>query len=229
MHYYPIFSPGNSDTGVDGLLSHRDAFQKVLDDHGAGTRPFLVTESGAPHLQLSSPGGPAYAASYLLKAMTLAQATGMRGLDWFAMSDAQSPGADPFDAMGLYESLHGLTELDSAKLSESGVAYATLGKLLDEARYDAESTAALGLSGAQRGAAFRVSSQPGAPRAWVLWARASGTGETASGSIKLPSSQPVDQYEWNWSQDPAATQKLPSTAGSVSAELLGTPRIFVEN
>jgi len=37
------------------------------------------------------PSGGVYARSYLLKAMTLAQAAGLLGVDWFALSDGGDP------------------------------------------------------------------------------------------------------------------------------------------
>ncbi|MBI5534503.1 MAG: hypothetical protein HY898_17390 [Deltaproteobacteria bacterium] len=228
MHYYPIFSPGNSDTGAAGLIGLKKEFQAVLDAAGASGKPFVVTESGAPHLANSGPGGPEYARGYLLKAMTLAQAEGILGVDWFALGDGQDPASGPFAAMGLYSNLHGLPDLNAAKQTEAGVAYATLGKLLDDARYDAAGTAALGLGSDAAGGAFRVSDAPGASRAWVLWAKVTGPIENAAAAAQIPTDKGVDQYEWNWSADATATQSLPSAAGKVAVQLTGTPRIFVE-
>jgi hypothetical protein len=228
MHYYPVFSPGSSDAGAAGLIASKADFQVVLDAAGAAGKSFVVTETGAPHLANAGPGGPEYARNYVLKAMTLAQADSILGVDWFSLGDGQDPSSDPFQAMGLYSNLYGLTDLSAASMTDAGTAYATLGKLLDDARYDAKETAALGLGSDAAGAAFRVSAAAGAPRAWVLWARTTGTSETATASAQLTSDKGVDQYEWNWSQDASATQALPSTSGKVAVQLVGTPRVFVE-
>jgi hypothetical protein len=227
MHYYPVFSPGSSDVGAAGLIASKAEFQTVLGNAGASGKPFVVTETGAPHLAGSGPSGPEYSRNYVLKAMTLAQADDIIGVDWFSLGDGQNPSSDAFQAMGLYSNLYNLADLNAAAMTDAGIAYATLGKLLDDARYDAKETAALGLGADAAGAAFRVSGADGAPRAWVLWAKTTGS-ESATAAAQLTSDKGVDQYEWDWSKNPGATQSVPSASGKVPVQLIGTPRFFVE-
>ena len=105
-HYYPIFAPGNSDSGAAGLVTLHDQLQAELTKAGVTGKSFIVTESGAPRYAVGGdPGGVDYAHNYLLKAMALAHGAGIGRIDWFILGDDQDPGASqsPFDYMGLYQ------------------------------------------------------------------------------------------------------------------------------
>ncbi len=106
MHYYPIFTPGSSDAGVDGLIAERDQFQAALDMANAGPRPFIVTESGAPAIAVgTNPGSVDYSKNYLIKAMVTAQAKGISGIDWVLLADGSDGATNSFGSMGCYEDL----------------------------------------------------------------------------------------------------------------------------
>lgn len=229
MHYYPIFSPGNSDQGADGLMKLKKEFQAVLEAAGASPKEWVITETGAPHVTIQGQNsGPEYARNYLLKAMTKSQAEGILGIDWFCLSDGKNPSSNPFEAMGLYNNLEGIPSIDQAALTESGEAYATLGKLLDDARFDAASTASLGLPAGVEGAAFRVSPDAAAKRAFVLWARADGGGEGATASFDLAVPGSVRVYAWDSVKNGDASTQIANAGGKVSLSLGSTPQIVIE-
>jgi hypothetical protein len=229
MHYYPIFSPGNSDQGVDGLIALKKEFQAVLDAAGASPKAWVITETGAPRIaKAGSNGGPEYARNYLLKAMTAAQREGVMGIDWFILSDGKDPSAGPFDSMGLYQNLEGIPSVDQAVLTDTGHAYATLGTLLDDARYDAASTEALMLPAGVDGAAFRVSEGPAAKRAFVLWARKTGGGEDATATYDLAASGKVRVHAWDSVKNGGAGAAQESAGGKVTLSLGSTPLIVIE-
>lgn len=229
MHYYPIFSPGNSDQGVDGFLKLKGEFQAVLDAAGASPKAWVVTETGAPRVAMQGQNGsPEYARNYLLKVMTAAPRDGIMGVDWFILGDGKDPSAGPFETMGLYENLEGLPSIDKAVLTSTGQAYATLGTLLDDARFDAEATSALALPEGVDGAAFRLSADPGAKRAYVLWARASA-GEDASTSYSLAVPGNVRVHAWDSAKNGGAGTAVANTGGKVEIALESTPRIVIED
>ena len=149
------------------------------------------------------------------------------GVDWFILSDGKNPSADPFASMGLYQTLEGIPSIDAAVLTDTGQAYATLGKLLDDGRFDAASTAALGLPAGVDGAAFRVSGDPAAKRAFVLWARGEG-GEDATASYDLATAGSVRVYAWDSVKNGDASTTVASAGGKVTLSLASTPQIVIE-
>jgi hypothetical protein len=233
IHYYPLWTPGSSEAAADGLLHLQAEFQAVLDEagrDGAGVtgKAWTCTEIGAPHVALAdAPGGPEYARNFLVKAMTLGQAAGFEGLDWFLLTDGAAPGASTsaFDSMGLYEDIVDLATTDEATLTGTGCAYATLGGLLEGAAVDGPATAGLVLPPGARGVAFRRSD---GTRAWVLWAVPAGTDETAAATVSLAPSRSLWAFAWDdrCGGEPDAT--LPSVGGRVTVDLDGSPLILVE-
>ncbi len=217
FHYYPIFGSRSSDTGVDGLIALKDAMQAKLTQAGVSVVGFNVTETGAPQVRVPAypnVGGVAYARSYLVKAMVTAQAEGIGGVDWFILSNGAPTSQDAFSQMGLYEQLSGLTTPAEARLTEVGVAYATLQRVLGEAQFDPAGSAALSLPSGARGYAF---SHPAGPR-WVLWAITPADSEEASADVQLPSSGALREVSW----DGTETVRQPS-GGQVALSVSGSP------
>jgi len=227
MHYYPIFGgAGSSDVGVDGLLGLHAAFEAELTKAGAGSRPFIVTENGAPRVSVGgAPGGEAYARNYLLKSMTLAHADGIAGVDWFALSDGTDTSSSSFASMGLYESLASASGPDAAVRTPTGEAYRTLEALLEDALFDVDGTAALALVDPVRGAAFQTKD---GKHAVVVWQRASGTDETASGALSMASDASWDRYEWDAAAHGMEKTTLSPAGGHVEVSLTSSPAILVE-
>jgi hypothetical protein len=116
-----------------------------------------------------------------------------------------------------------LSTPDQAVLTDTGVAYATLGGLLGGARLDASATTALALPAGTKGAAFQLTS---GHHALVLWATAA-SGETASASYALTASGAYKAYAWDFSKTMASTTLTPA-GGAISLALTSSPQIFVE-
>lgn len=226
MHYYPIFQKGSSDDGVDGLVALRDQFQAQLDAAGAGARPFIVTESGAPRVSVGgAPGGEEYARNYLVKAMVRAQAAGISGIDWFILSDGTDLNKDSFASMGCYEDLSKAGSPANAVRTPTGEAYRTLGALLEGAQYDDAATKALAMPDAVRGAAFVTS---GGKKAMALWARTPKDSETAQASFSISTQATWNSYAWDAAKNNLASAPLSPSGGKLGVSLTGSPVFLVE-
>jgi hypothetical protein len=224
FHYYPIYTPGNSDAAVDGMFALKGQFAAELAKTGVSGKTWNATETGAPRYALgSNPGGDDYAKNYLLKVMTGAQLQGMIGLDWFLLSDTAAPGAsqDPYAYMGLYLDIASLTTKDMATKTSLGVAYATVGKLLKGATVDGARTSALALPSSTGGGAFHAAN---GHTIVVLWAR-TASGEAATGSYALAAGGPVTAYAWDYSSTGASTT-VAASGGHASVTLGSTPQFF---
>jgi hypothetical protein len=224
FHYYPVFSPGSSDVGAKGLLQLRDDLQAELDKAGVTGKGFIVTESGAPRYAFgSSPGGVDYAHNYLMKAMALAQNAGIGRIDWFVLGDSKAAGAssDPFSYMGLYLDLTSVSDPPGATITETGVAYATIGHLLAGSVSDPTATAALGLPSGTRGVALRTKE---GKHAFVVWAEAAD--ENGSGKVTLPASGDATVYAWDYSKTKASSVVSPA-AGAVSVDVTSAPVVVI--
>jgi len=225
MHYYPIFTAGNSDDGVDGLIAERDQFQATLDAAGAGPRPFIVTESGAPAVAVgSAPGGVEYSKNYLLKAMITAQAKGLSGIDWFILADGSDGATNSFGSMGCYEDLTTAGSPQAAVRTATGEAYRTLGTILGGAAFDPGATEALALPTGVRGAAFVTAA---GKKAIALWARSASGAESASASYDLSTTSTWRAFAWDAAKNQMASTEDVPTSGKLTLPLTGTPIFLV--
>ena len=222
-HYYPLWTPGNSDAGTDGFFVLRDQFAAEMQAAGAAPRPFSVTEVGAPRESFNNqPGGIEYARNFYAKVMTRAQAEGFLRADWFILSDGD-PG-DPFGAMGLYEDVKDLATQEEAVRTPTGVTARTHGLLLGGARVDPAATAALALPADVGGAAFRGADDR---QILVLWAYAAGTDEGAVAHYDLATDRGFDVHAWDFSATDTAMPLAPQ-AGQIGLDLTASPVILVE-
>lgn len=213
-HYYPVFAPGNSDVGADGLIEARDGYDAVFTAAGLAPLPYVVTESGAPRRMVgTTQGSPEYARNYLLKIMTRGHAEGLLGIDWFALGEPASPSTS-FDAMGLYESYASATMVSECLIDDTGVAYATLGHHLHGARHDPSAAIPSGAEGAG------FVAEDGA-EVLVLWAR-NETDESAHASVSLSTDASWVERAWDWSRTHAETTRTP-TGGAIALELTSAP------
>jgi len=222
FHYYPVFGGGSSDEGVDGLLQARDDYRARLQAAGAGERQFVVTETGAPRYAVGgNAGGPEYAASYLIKTMTLGHYEGLLGIDWFAQGDGAAIGAsmDSFAYMGLYFDYSKAMQVSDTTLSPQGHAYAWLKGWLANTAADAGALAKLGLPEGVRGAAFLTES---GRHLYLLWARTTKD-ETASAKFALPASGTAIVHTFSVEKGEGVAMVEPS-AGTISLSLTGMPR-----
>lgn len=223
-HYYPLWTPGSSDAGVDGFFALQQQFAAKMAAAGAAPRPFSVTEVGAPRSSYDGqPGGVEYARNFYVKVMTRAQAEGFLRVDWFILSDAEHDSA--FDEMGLYEDVAGLAVKEDAERTPTGVAARTHGTLLADALADAGASAALGLPADVRGHAFRL---PDDRQALVLWAYAAGADESAQAHLDLATDRSFDLHAWDFSDTGTKTPLAPQ-AGTIGLDLTASPVILVES
>ena len=222
-HYYPLWTPGSSDAGVDGFFALRDQFAAKMEAAGAAPRPFSVTEVGAPRVAHDGqPGGIEYARNFYVKVMTRAQAEGFLRVDWFILSDGD-PG-QAFEEMGLYEDVAKVAVKEDAERTPTGVAARTHGTLLKDALFDPGATAALGLTPEVRGHAFRL---PGDRQALVLWAYATGADESAQVHLDLASDRSFELHAWDFSETGTTTPLTPD-GGVIGLDLTAAPVILVE-
>lgn len=222
-HYYPLWTPGNSDAGVDGFFASRDAFAAVMADAGAAPRPYNVTEVGAPRSAIAGqPGGVEYARNFYIKVMTRAQAEGFVGVDWFILSDGD-PG-EAFGEMGLYEDVKDLAAKEDAVRTPTGVAARTLNVLLKGARADPAATAALAAPPDVRAYAFRLEDDR---QVIVAWAYAAGADESAQVHAELTSDRDFTVHAWDFTDTGTAGAVGPD-AGKLGLDLTASPVILVE-
>ncbi len=217
LHYYPLYTPGNSDAATDGLLAHRAAFAKVLSDHKLAARPVIYTETGAPHVKVAmNPGGPEYARNYLLKSMLQGQASGIAAIHWFDLSDSADTSTDPYQSMGLYSNLTSAKTVDAGTKTDTGVASTTLGMLTKGLTLDPSMTAT-----APPGVADLILTD-GTKHTFIAWATTTDATETATGSITLPLAS--NEMMWDFSK---TNLKTPHAKGE-SIPVASDPRFFVE-
>lgn len=221
FHYYPIFGGGSSDAGVDGLLEARDDYRARLKAASAGERQFIVTETGAPRYALGgNVGGADYAASYLIKVMTVGHYEGLIGIDWFAQGDGAALGAsmDSFAYMGLYFDYSKATQVSEAKLSPQGQAYAWLKSWLANTAPDSSTLAQLELPNSVRGAAFRTDD---GHHLFVLWAHTTSD-EAATAKYTLSTSDTAVVRTFDLEKG-ANTAMLSASGGKIELTLSGMP------
>jgi hypothetical protein len=224
-HYYPVFSPGNSDVGAKGLVTLHDQLLAELMKANVTGKSFIITESGAPRYALGGdPGGVDYAHNYLLKAMALAQNAGIERIDWFILGDDKDPGAStsPFDYMGLYGNLTNVSGASAAVITETGTAYATMGHLLAGSLLDAATQSALSLPAGTRGVALRM---PNQQHAYVVWAETTSA-ETGTGMVTLPAAGAASVYAWDHSKTQAVSMVMPS-GGNVQVSVTSAPVVVI--
>jgi hypothetical protein len=208
------------------LLKLKGELEAKLAGAQVSGKSWVVTESGAPRQSFDGkPGGESYARNYLLKLMTLGQGAGLLGIDWYLLGDGKKVGSsqDPFEFMGLYLNYSDAQGKDDAQITPTGVAYATIGKLLGGALADPAGTGALALPPGVSGGAFQTKD---GKRAFVLWAR-DGQSEGAKASYKLPLDQPVAVHAWDHSATGSAEKRSPE-GGGIPLELTSAPVIVVE-
>ncbi len=222
-HYYPLWTPGNSDVGTDGFFKLRDEFAAKMAAAGAPARPFSVTEVGAPRSSYDGgPGGVEYARNFYVKVMTRAQSEGFLRVDWFILSDAEHDQA--FNEMGLYEDVLNVGKKEDAKRTPTGVAARTHGTLLADALADPGATAALAAGSDVAAHAFRL---PDDRQVLVLWAYAAGPDETAVAHLDLVTDRSFELHAWDFSATGTKTPLSPN-GGVIGLDLTASPVILVE-
>ena len=220
-HYYPVFGGGSSDTGVEGFLAARDDYHARFKAANVPELPYVVTETGAPRYAVGgNVGGAEYAASYLVKVMTLGHFEGFIGIDWFAQGDGAAIGAstDSFAYMGLYFDYSKATQVSDTKLSPQGQAFAWMKGWLAGTVADSSALAALALPDSVRGAAFKTEQ---GQHVYVLWARTVND-ESATAQFSLPASDAATVYTFRVDQG-ASKASARASNGKLTLSLTGMP------
>ncbi|CAN97311.1 MULTISPECIES: hypothetical protein [Sorangium] len=225
FHYYPIFSPKSSDASVDDFLASKDAFAATLADAGVEVQGWNVSENGAPLArtpEYPEVGSPEYARNYLIKMMTMAQAHGVGGVDWFILSNGEDGSDDVFAHMGLYNDVGALASVDEATKTDLGKAYTTLNEVLFGTSYDDSATRELALPGGARGAVFTKDAKDGKRRI-ALWAVTASSTEDASASVELATATGFEVHAWD-----GAKTSADASGGKATVALSGSPVLLIE-
>ena len=226
-HVYPMYDLGNnrhSDAAAAAVVNHKKDFQEVLeryayDGSSHPEKTFIVTEVNIPRKAIGDyVGGNEVQRNFLIKAAVVAQRAGISALYIFGPAE-NTPLAqvtEPYQAMGLYQRL-GATPYE-ATITPGGTAWRTVSYLLRTRHYDVAASAALALPDNVDGGAFYDHEQE--DYIYVLWAKTSGTSETASANYTFPTALGIDratQFDWQ--------QQERTVTGTV--ELTGAP-IFIK-
>ena len=225
-HVYPMYYLGsnrNSDAAAAAVVNHKNEFQAVLDKYSydGTTNPgkaFIVTEVNIPRKAIDNYiGGDEVQRNFLIKAAIAAQKAGISGLYIYgpAESGPLAQVTEPYQAMGLYQ--HITSGPYQATITPGGIAWRTVSSLLGTRQYDPAATADLQLPPDIDGGAFYSADDK--DHIYVLWAKTSGTSETATAKYSFPASlniKTATQFSWE--------KKQTSVSGTIP--LTGSP-VFI--
>lgn len=223
-HVYPMYDLGSSrhsDAAATAIVNHKDEFQAVLNKYAYdGTakpgKTFIVTESNIPRKAVAGyVGGDEVQRNFLIKAAVVAQKAGISGLYIYGPAESRSlaQATDPYQAMGFYQNLASAPY--QATITPGGIAWRTVSNLLGTRHYDPVATAALQLPSTIDGGAFYAADDD--DYIYVLWAKTSGTSETATAQYTFPVSLTIKtatQFNWE-SKQTSVTRTIPLTGSPV--------------
>lgn len=198
----------HSDAAVSGISRVKQSFRQVLKNYGydGSTYPekeWIISEANVPRKQFYDYlGSQEIQRNWVIKAWVEAVKNDIRKLNIFklAESEAYADAVDPFQIMGLYQKMEGLTPFNQV-ISQEGIALKTCSDLLFGKEYNAQKTAALQLPTGVRGAAFEDAQ---GHFTYVLWAETeTDQSESASATYSFPGSFGISQLTsrmWDFSQ-----------------------------
>lgn len=211
-HVYPMYYLNNerhSDAAAKAVIDHKNAFQDVLGRYAydGTTHPekaFIVTEVNIPRKAVDGYlGGDEVQRNFLIKAAIVAQKAGIGGLYIYGPAESVPLAAvtGPYQAMGLYQNMP--SSPYQATITPGGIAWRTVSMLLKTRQYDPAATAALQLPTTVDGGAFYDAEAE--DYIYVLWAKTSGTSETASVQYTFPASFGIETAaQFNWENKPSS-------------------------
>jgi hypothetical protein len=127
--------------------------------------------------------------------------------------------------MGLYEDVVDLATIDQAVLTDTGVAYSTLGALLGESVYLPGEEDSLVLSDTGNVQVHVFENQAG-QRVYAMWAKdESLPGETAEGQVAISADGDVQIHQWDYSSTGASSS---AAAGTVTIDVTSAVTIVVQ-
>jgi PKD repeat protein len=203
----------HSDAAVSGIPRLKNSFQTVLKKYGYDgvvypEKEWTISEANVPRRQFYDYFGTQQVQrNWIIKAWVEAEKNNVRKLNIFKLTESErfSDAVNPFQVMGLYEKLQGLTPYHQI-INQEGISLRTCSNILFGTRYDAATTAALQLPAGVRGAAFKDAA---GNYIFVLWAETTvDLSETANATYSFPTSFNISQLHlrtWDYSQTNQST------------------------
>ena len=177
----------HSDAAAEAVINQQNEHEEVLRKYGYGVefpaKEVIITETNIPRRQEGDNiGSPEAQRNYLIKVAILGQKNRIRGIYPFSAWDTGSV----FDYMGFYQMLPNAPG-GALQVNDSGIAWRTVSRMLQERKYNAAETAKLSLPANIDGGAFHSTGTN--DYIYVLWAKTStDLSETASATYTLPAS-----------------------------------------
>ena len=206
FHCYPMYSLRawdnsigdfrhfrHSDAAANALKGQLDEHVGVLTKHGYGgdypAKEIIVTETNVPGKQTGDNiGSPEAQRNYLVKAAVIGQKNRISGIYVYGPWDnvEQNQNGGDYDFMGLYKPLPN-TPAGTLRINDSGRAWRTASRMLQERRYSQAETSKLSLPAGIDGGAFHSTKTN--DHVYVMWAKtATDLSEAASATFTFPAS-----------------------------------------
>lgn len=198
----------HSDAAVSGIFRVRQSFDEVLEKYGYdGTvfprKEWIISEANLPRKQIGeNAGSQAIQRNWVIKAWVEAVKNDIRRLNLFKLAESEtySDATDPFQIMGLYQKIQGLSPYNQV-ITQEGIALKTCSDLLFGTQYNAQKTAAMQLPPSLQGAAFEDAQ---GHFTYVLWAVThTDQSEAAAATYSFPAEFGISQLHrraWDFSQ-----------------------------
>lgn len=193
----------HSDAAAQGVFDAMDEYQALLNNYAydGSTYPkkhFINTETNLPRVPFSEYIGSDEAqVNFLLKTILQARKKELRQLHIFKQAEDKPVGEyyDSFDAMGLFTALDEV-DFDDHQITNSGIACATVSKILEGLNYDEVLSNQLDLPDNINGFVFSNGTQQMA----ALWAKTNtDQSEVAQASYTFPTTlTPIERLEWDY-------------------------------
>ena len=178
----------------------------MLKKYGYGNeypaKEMIITETNVPSKQIGDFIGSAEAQrNYLTKVAVTGQKLQIRGIYPFGVWDDREPNqsGDHYHFMGFYKSLPNAPSAGALRVNESGIAWRTVSRMLQERKYNPAETSKLALPAGIEGGAFHSTKTN--DYVYVLWAKTSrDLSEEASATFTFPASFNVKRLNvtsWN--------------------------------
>ncbi len=221
----------HSDAAADGILTHQDSFQNVLNTYGYDgntfpLKPWMITEINLPRKEFDEYiGSEESQRNFMIKHLVVCMQNNFLQSHIYKLAEDETydEAFFEFDLMGLYKKLR-LQDYAFQEPNDEGIAYKSASQLLFGKVDDPERTAALNLPSNIRGGAFK---DINGNYTYVLWARTSiDNSEVANATYDFPAGLGIDHLiQRNW--DYGATEERISVS-SENIQLTGTPIFLTE-
>ncbi|MBI5915597.1 MAG: PKD domain-containing protein [Bacteroidetes bacterium] len=221
----------HSDAAVSGIPRVKASFTEVLGNYGYdGTqfpeKEWIISDANLPRKSFYGFLGSAEAQrNWIVKAWVESVKDGIRQLNIFRLAESQHiwEAADPFEVMGFYQKMDGITPYNQT-VNDEGVALKTCSDLLFGTDHNQQRTEAMNLPDNVGGAAF---SDAAGNFVYVLWAKTeTDQSEVANATYSFPAGLGIGQLQrraWDFSQTGQVTSISPN-----GIALTGAPVFLVE-